>query len=305
MHHWLAQAAADSSVQRLIEQWPMLASYLAAGLTALVTLWYGGLLDSAMFRDAPPRKCGLVIRDLFIGGWLLLACAAFLAPLAFKAAGIQFNLDGQPAEARDAAVAALIGQLVAQLPVVLFILVRLARTPGGFGEFGLLPGPVSRDLIAGGVGFLAAVPLTLGATAVAVGASLLLHQDVPQVGHRLLQQMISTEDHGAKAMMIASAVLLAPLMEEIIFRGLVQTTLLHWTSSQGPARRWSVIIIASGLFAVIHAGAAQPHTMPALFVLGLVLGWLYECFGSLLPCVLVHMAFNVFNIGVSLAGVGS
>lgn len=301
---FVGQSNIDPTYQRLLEQWPVYASYLAAGLTVLLTLWYSGLLQRDTFNDAPPRKAGLAFPDLFIGGWLLLGCSVILVRPAFHLAGVKFNLDGEPVTAGDAAVAALVGQLVTQLPVVLFILFRLRRTAGGMSQFGLVTSRPDRDMLAGGMGVLAALPLTAAASAVAIIVSLLLHHEVPQVGHRMLQQMMASDDGKALAMMMGSAVLVAPVLEEIIFRGLVQTTLLHWTTSQGEAKRWSIIIIAAGIFAAIHAGAAQPHTMPALFVLGLVLGWLYEYSGSLLPCVLLHMAFNVFNIVLSFAGMG-
>jgi membrane protease YdiL (CAAX protease family) len=44
--------------------------------------------------------------------------------------------------------------------------------------------------------------------------------------------------------------------------------------------------------------------LPGLLVLGVVLGWLYERSGSLLPCVLVHAGFNALNIAMVLAGPG-
>jgi membrane protease YdiL (CAAX protease family) len=40
--------------------------------------------------------------------------------------------------------------------------------------------------------------------------------------------------------------------------------------------------------------------LPGLLVLAVVLGWLYERWGSLLPCVLVHALFNSGNCALAL-----
>jgi membrane protease YdiL (CAAX protease family) len=97
--------------------------------------------------------------------------------------------------------------------------------------------------------------------------------------------------------MLVSALVLAPLFEEVIYRGLVQSAMLtHF----GPAARWPIILAAALLFAAIHAGAVAWHVLPGLMVLGVLLGWLYERTGSLLAPVLVHMGFNLLNVVLAL-----
>jgi len=49
----------------------------------------------------------------------------------------------------------------------------------------------------------------------------------------------------------------------------------------------------------MHTGQAW-QVLPSLFVLAVVLGWLYERTGSLLPSVLVHMGFNAINIALAV-----
>ncbi len=63
----------------------------------------------------------------------------------------------------------------------------------------------------------------------------------------------------------------------------------------GASRRWLVIVVGATIFAGIHTGSVAGEALPGLFVLGLILGWLYESTGSLLPSVLVHAGFNLFN----------
>ena len=80
--------------------------------------------------------------------------------------------------------------------------------------------------------------------------------------------------------------ILAPLAEEVIFRGAVLRTMLeHWEGS----KRWTAIIISALLFGLAHMNPAQ---IPHAFLMGILLGWLYERSRSLIPCVVLHCVNN-------------
>jgi membrane protease YdiL (CAAX protease family) len=100
-----------------------------------------------------------------------------------------------------------------------------------------------------------------------------------------------------RLVVIVSAVVLAPLAEEAFFRGLVQSTFRRYTN-----RPWAAILCASGLFAAVHYGT--PHAMPALFALGVALGYNYERCGRLYPSILLHAIFNGVMIAARLSGGG-
>ena len=90
-----------------------------------------------------------------------------------------------------------------------------------------------------------------------------------------------------KLVMIVGAVILAPVAEEIFFRGLLQTLILRGLRIPAVA-----IIVASLLFASMHS----PWPMqPPIFVLSLALGWTYYRSGSLLPAIFMHIGFNAIN----------
>lgn len=88
----------------------------------------------------------------------------------------------------------------------------------------------------------------------------------------------------------------APIQEEIIFRGLLQTTLVRQfpatLSFFGTSLSYAAIIVAL-LFGLIHL-EVNPMTAGAAFVLGLFSGELRYRSGSLLPAILVHAVFNAF-----------
>ena len=78
--------------------------------------------------------------------------------------------------------------------------------------------------------------------------------------------------------------LLAPLVEELVFRGAVLKALLRW--KQNP---WVGIAISALLFALIHMNPAQ---MPHAFLIGLLLGWMYYRTDSIVPGVVYHWVNN-------------
>jgi membrane protease YdiL (CAAX protease family) len=83
------------------------------------------------------------------------------------------------------------------------------------------------------------------------------------------------------------AVVLAPIAEEFIFRGV----LFPFVRQLGyPRLAWFGV---SGLFALIHGDVA---IFVPLFVLALALTWLYEKTGSLLAPIAVHGLFNAANL---------
>ena len=88
--------------------------------------------------------------------------------------------------------------------------------------------------------------------------------------------------------------LLAPIAEELVFRGAVLRKLLEWK----PEHRWLMIIFSAVLFAVAHMNPAQ---MPHAFLVGLLLGWMYWRTDSIVPGVVYHwvnnsVAYVIYNI---------
>lgn len=76
---------------------------------------------------------------------------------------------------------------------------------------------------------------------------------------------------------------IAPLLEEILFRGLVQNAL----AKQLPA--WAAILGASAIFGAVHM---DYHAFPALMAMGAVFGILYHKTGSLRVNIVAHMVNN-------------
>lgn len=80
----------------------------------------------------------------------------------------------------------------------------------------------------------------------------------------------------------------APLTEELLFRGAVMNHLHRKGYSATSTIVWSAII-----FGVFHLNPAQ---IPFACLLGLLLGWLYERTGSLVPGMLCHFINNTLGV---------
>jgi uncharacterized protein len=84
------------------------------------------------------------------------------------------------------------------------------------------------------------------------------------------------------AAIVASCVL-APMFEEMLFRGvLLRGFLARYPKGQA-------IAASAFLFGVAHLNIYQ---FILAFLLGLVLGWLFERSRSLIPCIALHATFN-------------
>lgn len=83
---------------------------------------------------------------------------------------------------------------------------------------------------------------------------------------------------------VLSVVVLAPVVEELVFRGAIQGHLL---------KKWKnpthAILVSSLVFGLVHGNLEQS---PFAFILGLALGWIYYRTGSLLPGMLMHFVNN-------------
>ncbi len=97
----------------------------------------------------------------------------------------------------------------------------------------------------------------------------------------------------AALQLVASAVVVAPLLEEVLFRGLLLTGLLRGLDSP-----WLAVALSAALFGMVHL--PQPQVVLPLATLGLLLGYLRARHGSLALCVLVHALFNARTMVLAL-----
>lgn len=88
---------------------------------------------------------------------------------------------------------------------------------------------------------------------------------------------------------------IAPIAEEVLFRGFFFGALRNWRGV------WPAAIITGVVFGGIHAGSADPEFLVPLGLLGFLLCVLRWKTGSLLPCIAVHAINNSIAFGVNQA----
>jgi CAAX protease family protein len=271
---------------------------IAVGVGVAVIVADRGCLRPDALAGGPRRDVELGAFDLALG--LAVMC---LGMLTLAAVATKLGLIQQPGQEnapsltpQQMVMTAYLSQGVVQLPVVLLMLVRVGARAGGVTAVGFWPRRPGRDLRFGVVALLAALPIVTATTAVVVLVGSMFGQPPPEVGHEMLKAMMEAQSPWVLWAMLASAVVVAPVLEESIFRGFLQTGLLGLV---GWDRRWLVVFISAVVFAMVHAGTPW-QVKPGLFALGVMLGWLYERTGSLLPGMIVHGGFNAANSAMAL-----
>jgi membrane protease YdiL (CAAX protease family) len=106
--------------------------------------------------------------------------------------------------------------------------------------------------------------------------------------------------HGATfVLLIIMTMVLAPIMEEWLFRGVLFRAMSEGTSRGGTRRSATLAVLASAaLFAAAHG---EPVQFLGLFFLGIVLALLLWRTKRIIPSVITHMSFN----GVAIAALVS
>lgn len=261
----------------------------AAGAVALV-IFVMRWLRVRVLRDplaaASPAESGPGAVTL-LGGFLL---AIYLPPILAGAAGMRVGDVGAPGSHgwHVAAIAHDAGRLIAGA----FIALRLAGRPG---VAGYRP-PRSWPRLAG-VALLAAWLVTPVCTLQLLAGRTLWRWFRPSAAppvHLALEALERSEwGVWGAAQLVFSALVVAPLVEELLFRGLLLPVLARWSG-----RVWLAVAISGILFGLIHV--RQPQDVVPLCTFGLTLGIVRVRFGSIAVCILAHALFNARTMGFVL-----
>lgn len=294
-----SSAAAESGAEQSTPQaswWPI-AGWLAAAALAVAAIarvpWF-----RAMPRVGPAWPLRAEPSVLGFGAAFLAAAAG--GAIASAALGVT---ESSPALVR--AVAASAGSHGAQLAAIAAVLAlpgfrtRGASTVARRGGIHCQPrGHV--ESIALAVAFaLLLWPVAQAAGALAGTLESALGGARPSLGHATLEAMAGSggRDPWWWAA-VAGAVLLAPLAEELAYRGMLQQGL---KATGMPS--WLAIAVTSGLFALMHWSAltdgARAAGLATLVALSAGWGVLYERTGRIAAPVVAHAAFNAVNLFIA------
>jgi membrane protease YdiL (CAAX protease family) len=107
----------------------------------------------------------------------------------------------------------------------------------------------------------------------------------------VVRTLIGTDNPALKAVLAITAIIIAPLVEEIIFRGYLYPVIKRYSGCCFAA------ITTSLLFAIVHGNL--PGLMP-LFTLAVILTLVYESTGCLWVPIATHSLFNAIQVSLML-----
>jgi membrane protease YdiL (CAAX protease family) len=93
--------------------------------------------------------------------------------------------------------------------------------------------------------------------------------------------------------LFVGAVVVAPLVEELFFRGILLQVCWQLSRHAGAS-----IVLAGAFFGFMHV--SQPQDVAPLATMGILLGYLRFRCGSLWPCILLHLLFNARTMIMAL-----
>ncbi len=158
--------------------------------------------------------------------------------------------------------------------------------------FGLNIKTIVKDFFMAIVNLLTAWPLMMAAITITMFvAESIWDTEYQMQQHQQLELITEYSQLPLRIMIVFVAVVIAPLLEEMLFRGFVQTTIRSFFNIRNSA--WPAIAASSVFFAIMHE---DPGHWPALFVLGVCLGYSYEKSGSLFRPIFIHLFFNATSI---------
>lgn len=112
----------------------------------------------------------------------------------------------------------------------------------------------------------------------------------PESWTQMLEENNSQIASSSLLIQVLSVAIMAPLAEEIVFRAGIQGSL-----SKGMPK-WCAIVLASLIFGVMHG---NPIGIIYATALGILMGWIYSKFDSIIPSMAFHLAFNSMSLIVS------
>ncbi|MDA9746301.1 CPBP family intramembrane metalloprotease [Prochlorococcus sp. AH-736-K20] len=256
-----------------------LLTILLGSILALKTLWNTIYLKKFNWKEIKSLDLKLIDMILLIaGGFVVLG--EVVSPL-FSISLVELfskNISNELSQS----LKIFFGYLFMAIPPLWIVYYQIKSLNGKFTlkkdylQFNFLP--IKYSIIQGIKGWLTIVPFVLL-------ISLIMNNliDNQNGSNPLLEIVLNNNNYFSFFLLFVTTTLLAPLFEEIIFRGILLPTL---------SREFGVIssiIVSAFIFALAHLSLGE---MPPLFVLGIGLGITRIASGSLFSSIIMHSLWN-------------
>jgi len=257
----------------------------ALGVMFLV-YWLAGFAGSVNLARCPVRKNRLPVHLPFVlmAVWLVVV---FDVMAVIDLAAAQLPLW------RQEVLKYLALSIIELVLIVFFVCFGWQSFERRLAGFGLNPRTMASDFLAAIVNLISVLPLVLLGLWLAIYLGrLLAGPDFEMQINEGLTVVVENSQPLLRVLMFVFLVLVAPVFEEMLFRGILQSVMRDLTRQP-----WEAIAITSVAFAASH-----PYThLPALFVLSCCMGYAYEKSGSLIRPIFIHALFNAASITAALS----
>ena len=256
-----------------------LLTILLGSILALKTLWRAISMKKFEWKEVKPLDLKLIDMILLIaGGFVVLG--EVVSPL-FSISLVELFSENISIELSQS-LKIFFGYLFMAIPPLFIVYYQIKSVNGEFtftkDYFQLNFLPLKDAIIQGIKGWLTIVPFVLLISLIM--NSLIENQNG---SNPLLEIVLNNNNYLSFILLFLTTTLLAPLFEEIIFRGILLPTLSR------DFGKILGIVVSAFIFALAHLSLGE---MPPLFVLGIGLGITRIASGSLLSSVIMHSLWN-------------
>jgi membrane protease YdiL (CAAX protease family) len=201
--------------------------------------------------------------------------------------GVGMAVTGRVPASTETLAVAVAAQVLGLLLAGLYLLLRRRLT-------WRILGPVRPSALSVAIGLGVGVGGTLLAYLLNGVLSLVFEPEAP-VEQQLLQDILA--GGWATVLGVIAAVVMAPIAEEVLFRGLLFQALRRRTGL------WVAAGLSSLVFTAVHVEivTSQPLALVGLFALGVLFAWSFHRSGSLVVPIIGHAVFNGVSLTLALA----
>jgi membrane protease YdiL (CAAX protease family) len=168
---------------------------------------------------------------------------------------------------------------IAGLLIVLYFVLRKFRC--GYADLGLGAKNIVRDIKIGLGGYLMLIPVLVVIMVFVLLVLRIFNYEPPET--KALEILYETNRPKLLLVLTGLVTLLGPVMEELFFRGFAYPVVRKRIGAK------SAIIVVSLVFSMLHLNIVSFFPILAL---GILLAYLYEKTGSIVPCIAVHVVHN-------------